>query len=102
MDHDKMGSDETRLDALFAAYRDACPDSEPSANFMPQLWQKIEAREENSTVFGRLARNLVTAALALSVVLGLAVTLSHSRTSALPSESYVEVLAEEQARENLG
>ena len=34
--------------------------------------------------------------LALSVILGLAVSLSHSRASALPSESYVEVLAEDQ------
>lgn len=101
MDHGNMGSDETQLDALFAAYRDACPDPDPSANFMPHLWQKIEAREQTSTVFGRMARNLMTAALALSVLLGLAASLSHSRTSALPSESYVEVLAEEQARENL-
>ena len=101
LDHDNMGSHETRLNALFAAYRDACPDPEPSANFMPQLWQKIEAREQTSTVFGRLARNLVTAVLALSVILGLAVSFSHSRINALPSESYVEVLAEDQARENL-
>jgi len=101
MDHDNMGSDETRLNALFAAYRDACPDPEPSANFMPQLWQKIEAREQTSTVFGRLARNLVTAALALSGILGLAVSLSHSSMASLPSESYVEVLAEDQARESL-
>jgi hypothetical protein len=99
MDHDNLGSDETRLDTLFAAYRDACPDPEPSASFMPQLWQKIEAREQTSTIFGRLARNLVTAALALSVVLGLAVSLSSM--AALPSESYVEVLAEDQARESL-
>jgi len=99
MNHEKMGSEETRLDALFAAYRAACPDLEPSANFMPQLWKKIEARERMSTVFGRLARNLVTAALALSGILALAVSLSH--TTALPSDSYVEVLAEEQARESL-
>ena len=99
MDHDNLGSDETRLDTLFAAYRDACPDPEPSANFMPQLWQKIEAREQTSTIFGRLARNLVTAALALSVVLGLAFSLLSM--AALPSESYVEVLAEDQARESL-
>jgi hypothetical protein len=99
MDYDNLGSDETRLDTLFAAYRDACPDPEPSANFMPQLWQKIEAREQTSTIFGRLARNLVTAALALSVILGLAVSLSSM--AALPSESYVEVLAEDQARESL-
>ena len=100
MDHKLKESDETRLDALLAAYRDACPDREPSANFMPQLWQKIEARQQ-TTVFGRLARNLVTAALALCGILGLAVSLSHSGPAALPSESYVEVLAEDQARENL-
>ncbi len=67
---------------------------------MPQLWQKIEARDRVSTVFGRLARNLVTAALALSVLLGLAVSLS-SHVAPLPSQSYVEVLAEDHARQNL-
>jgi hypothetical protein len=97
----QAGSDESRLDALFAAYREAVPDREPGADFMPQLWQKIEARDRVSTVFGRLAKNLVTAALALSILLGLAVSLS-SRVGPLPSESYVEVLADDQARQSLG
>jgi hypothetical protein len=103
MDHQEhlMGDDEERLDALFQTYRKACPDPEPSANFMPQLWQKIEARERTSTVFVRLARNLVTAALALSSILALAVTVSHSRATALPSATYVEVLEEDHARQNL-
>ena len=103
MDHQdsQAGSNEARLDALFTAYREACPDREPGADFMPQLWQKIEARDRFSTVFGRVARNLVTAALALSVLLGLAVSLS-SRVTPLPSESYVEVLAEDHARQSLG
>ncbi|HET9319333.1 MAG TPA: hypothetical protein VFO27_06145 [Bryobacteraceae bacterium] len=96
----RVGSDEARLDGLFMAYREACPDREPGADFMPQLWQKIEARDRVSTVFGRLARNLVTAALALSVLLGLAVSLS-SHVAPLPSQSYVEVLAEDHARQNL-
>jgi len=96
-----MGDEEERLDALFQAYRQAYPDAEAGANFMPQLWQKIEARERTSTIFARLARNLVTAALALSSILGLAVTVSHSRASALPSETYVEVLEEDHARQNL-
>jgi len=96
----QAGTDEARLDTLFMAYREACPDREPGADFMPQLWQKIEARDRVSTVFGRLARNLVTAALALSVLLGLAVSLS-SRGAPLPSESYVEVLAEDHARQSL-
>ena len=39
------GNDDQRLDALFRAYREACPAPEPSANFMPNLWQRIEARQ---------------------------------------------------------
>lgn len=96
------GSDEERLNALFTTYRNACPDPEPSPGFMPQLWQKIEARERSSTLFGRLARNLVTAALALSSIMALAVSVSHSRANALPPESYVEVLAEDHTRQDLG
>jgi hypothetical protein len=96
--HD-AANDDARLDALFQAYRAACPDPEFSANFMPMLWQRIEARQSVSAVFGRLARNLTTAALALSILLGLAVTLSSSHQ--LPNESYVEVLAEEHYSQNL-
>ena len=100
LDH-RPGSEDERLDALFAAYRQISPDPEPSADFMPRLWQKIEAREQVSTVFGRLARNLVTAALALSSIMAIAVSISHSGATQLPSETYVEVLAEHQAGENL-
>ncbi|MCU1274400.1 MAG: hypothetical protein JWO48_1831 [Bryobacterales bacterium] len=95
-----QGSDEG-LKALFASYRDACPDPEPSVNFMPQLWQKIESRELTSRVFTRWTRNLVTAALALSALLALAVEISRSRVAALPSETYVEVLAEDNASQDL-
>jgi hypothetical protein len=94
-------NDEKRLVALFEAYRDVLPDPEPSANFMPRLWQKIEARERASTILGRLARNVVTATLALSSILAIAVSLSYSRMATLPSETYVEVLAEQHAGENL-
>ena len=94
-------NDEQRLIALFEAYRDACPDREPSANFMPQLWRKIEARERDSTLLGRLTRNVVTAALALSSILALAVSISYSRLTNLPSETYIEVLAEQHAGDNL-
>ena len=39
---------EARLDDLFHAYREACPDPEPSVNFMPAMWAKIEARQASS------------------------------------------------------
>lgn len=99
--NDQTGGEEERLNVLFEAYREACPDSEPGANFMPHLWQRIEARERVSNAFGRLARNLVTAALALSILMAFAVSITRSRTAALPSETYVEVLAEDHARRNL-
>src|ERR1700678_733789 len=62
---------DARLDDLFHAYRDACPDPEPSVNFMPEMWAKIEAREASSTVFNRVAKALVTAALGASVIMAL-------------------------------
>lgn len=65
---------ESRLDELFQAYRDACPIPEASANFMPAVWARIEAREVSTTWFGRFAKGLVTAALAASVILGLMVS----------------------------
>ena len=34
-----------RFDNLLRDYREACPEVEPGANFMPGLWQKIEARQ---------------------------------------------------------
>jgi len=97
----QAGTDDERLDALLGIYRAGLPDPEPSPNFMPRLWQNIEARERKSTMFGRLARNLMTAALALSTLLAIAASISGSRTAPLPSESYVEVLAEDHARKNL-
>lgn len=82
-----------QLDSLFRAYREACPDPEPSVNFMPEMWAKIEAREASSNIFSRMAKMLVTAALGASALMGL---LSYSSTQpALPSNdgSYLQALA---------
>lgn len=86
------GNDEQRLDALFRAYRDACPTPEASANFMPNLWQRIEARQTYTFSFRRMANAFVTAALALS--LGLGVYMSIPRSNSYSSQSYIEALAE--------
>ena len=85
------GNQEERLDTLFRAYRDACVTPEPSANFMPQLWQRIESRQTFSFFFGRVARGFVTAAVAAT--LAMAVYLSVPRSSGSYSSTYVEVLA---------
>ena len=62
---------EIRLDELFRAYRDACPDPEPSVNFTPTMWAKIEAREASRTMFSRVAKALVAGALGASAVMAL-------------------------------
>jgi hypothetical protein len=86
------GNDEQRLDALFRAYRDACPTPEASANFMPNLWQRIEARQTYAFSFKRMANALVTAAVAFSILLG--VYMSIPRSNPYYSQTFVEVLAD--------
>jgi ABC-type nitrate/sulfonate/bicarbonate transport system permease component len=90
--HPMGGSDEQRLDALFRAYHEACPTPEASANFMPKLWAGIESRQRFTFSFSRMANGFVTAALALSIALGMYMYMPHANTSY--SESYIEALAE--------
>jgi hypothetical protein len=86
------GSDDARLDALFQAFRE-CPAPEPGANFMPELWAKIESRQRVTFSFRRMASAFVTAALALSVALGVYMSLPRSNQSYF-AQTYVEALAE--------
>lgn len=46
MDRMENQNNDSKLDALFAQYRDAMPDQDAGASFMPGLWQKIEARRD--------------------------------------------------------
>lgn len=87
---------DARLDELFLAYREACPDPEPSVNFTPELWARIEAREVSTNLFGRMAKALVTAALAATVILGLIVsTFSHNESQF--NGTYIEALRADRA-----
>jgi len=87
------GNDDQQLDALFQAYRGACADPDPSPNFMPELWARIESRQSFTSVFQRMANALATAAVALSLVLGAYMAIPRSSPTVL-NETYVEVLAE--------
>jgi hypothetical protein len=62
-------NDEAGFDALLESYRDACPDVEPSVNFMPGVWQEIEARRGFWLVFLREARTALTACAAVCLLL---------------------------------
>ena len=85
-----IGGNEERLDALFRAYRD-CPTPEPGVNFMPSLWAKIESRQRVTFSFRRMVGAFVTVGLALSVALG--VYLSIPRANPYYSETYGEAMA---------
>jgi hypothetical protein len=87
------GSEEDRLDALLRAYA-ALPVPEPSANFMPGVWKRIESRQTVLFSFRRMSQALVTAALALSVALGVYTAVPHSQPSEYLPQSYLEALAQ--------
>jgi len=88
------GNSDEQLDLLFRAYREACPTPDPSPNFMPQLWQKIESRQTLGLSLRRFAGALVTAAVAASLALGVYMATPRAAASN-PSyyASYVEALA---------
>jgi len=78
---------QTRLDQLFRAYREALPDPDASVNFMPALWAKIEERERSSNWFGRVAKGLVTAAVAAYLIIAM-VSSSSTPTNAYYNGAY--------------
>ena len=82
-----------RFDRLMADYRHAVPGPEASAQFMPHLWQKIDARRNESiSVFRRWAEICVMATLALALIMS--VLLPQADQGVAGSD--VDVLKEEQ------
>lgn len=91
MDRMNDGGIETKLDGLFAEYRGACPDQDGGVNFMPNLWQKIEARRmESVSVFRRLAQVCVLATAALT--LAMAILIPRIQTEPVYTATYVDAL----------
>src|SRR5437899_7912631 len=84
---------EERLERLFRAYHAACEPGQVSANFMPELWQKIERVQSATFSFRRIAQGFVTAAAALSLVLAAVGFFPSHQNSAMYNASYVEALA---------
>ena len=88
---------ESRLDALLASYREACPDPEVAPDFMPRLWQKIEARRSSALSLRKWTQAFVTAAAAICLLFGILLTTSNSPMSPVYDSTYLEVLAADQA-----
>jgi hypothetical protein len=66
-----MLPNEPNLDQLFERYAQACPDVEPGANFMPAIWQRIDARRGFSFKLASYARILAMSAASLCLAAGL-------------------------------
>lgn len=79
---------ENEFDRLMRAYRAAAPDPEPSADFMPGLWRKIEAR---NFFFARMRRwtqvTVAVAGAACAIMMGIAFL------PGVADDDYVAVLA---------
>ena len=91
---------EHRLDRLFADYRAACPDPEPGANFMPTLWQRIEARRNPVLQWVTMSRRALVGALAMCLVLGFVLGTALS-SSQFYQSTYIEALDDDAAPEEL-
>jgi len=92
---DRMDHQGDKLDALFAEYRMACPDPEPSADFMPAMWKRIEARRvQTVSVFRHWAQVCVMGTVALTVLIG-AVLIPRFQENATSGATYIEALAAE-------
>src|SRR5215472_16161791 len=90
---DSRSGEDIRLDGIFQAYRVACEPRDVSANFRPDLWQKIEKAQKAIFSFRRMARSFVTAAAAVSLGLVMFEVLPVRQNSAVYNLSYVEALA---------
>src|SRR5437764_12339751 len=86
-------AEDERLDALFRAYYSACEPGQVSANFMPELWQKIERAQSATFSFQRISKGFVTAAAALSLALAVVGFIPMRPSSPAYSATYVEALA---------
>ena len=91
-----------RLDECFAAYRDACPDPEPAADFMPRLWARIEGRRESQAAAAW--RRWTEAFLSLAAAASLAIVLLQvvpQATHVYYHSTYLDQLSEEAGPEHM-
>ena len=87
-----MNRMDDKLQSLWTEYRDACPDPESGPGFMPELWQRIEARRQSATFwFRRWAQVCVVTAIAAAVLLTTVVIPSYLRAPVYEA-TYVDIL----------
>jgi hypothetical protein len=96
-----MRSNEPDLDRLFERYARACPETEAGANFMPALWQRIDARRGFSFKLASYARILAMSAASLCLAAGIFEISSYGPKQQLASKHFVDVLDDDDDSEAL-
>lgn len=85
---------DAELDRLFASYREACPVPEPTANFMPRLWERIDGNQNWTRLVWKWANGMMAAAVATSVFF-LMLQLSPRHSPEFYGATYLETLADQ-------
>ncbi|HYL75738.1 MAG TPA: hypothetical protein VEU96_16115 [Bryobacteraceae bacterium] len=80
------------LNGLFAEYKQAIPDPDPGANFMPELWRKIEAKRSFTLRIRRLTQVFVGAAAAICLLFTMIEVIPGSSRPEVHG-SYIDALA---------
>ncbi|HLK17616.1 MAG TPA: hypothetical protein VKT81_01635 [Bryobacteraceae bacterium] len=88
------------LKSLFASYRAALPDPDASANFMPELWRRIQARQTLVMRVRKLTQIFVGAAAAACLVFATIQVIPGASRQEVHA-SYVDGLAAAHPAENL-
>ena len=92
---------EKELDELFRAWREAVPGPDASAQFMPSMWEKIEARRTLVFRVRHLARAFLGATAVLCTLMAGVFLLEANRPGPVPTESYLDSLAYAHANESM-
>ena len=91
---------ERQVDALFASYREACPEVEPSASFMPSIWARIDAQRGWMWHLKGYAQRMALATAAVFMMLAGLHLGSVGKAESLLAQSYVDVLQDSAATED--
>ena len=97
---------EQELDRLFAAYRDALPDPQPSSDFLASIWRRIEESRPSiwTSVLQYWAPRVAVAGILAAVLLTASVWIPqrHERHQAALDQSYLDTLTVESLDEHDG
>jgi len=87
-----MANQDQQLDNMFREYRAACPEVDASANFMPGVWARIEARRTTEKWLLRWVHSFASATVLVVLLLGIAL---YRYPNPLPQRAYIEKLTDE-------